>query len=329
MRAQRSSCALDMVTCDRFTSPKQPLVRRSGTASQARARGAHPTSAEERVPDPHTRPAPGGPDDHYCPRTTARGAATARRGPRSPIGCSPPPGRSPRPVTPASPCPGAEGGYGRDVDGLEGSPALSCWPASASPASAATGCDDLIDWYAHGHRDRHRPGLARRWVRLDEHAQAKVEAASIALILDLTRPWIWDRLDAGRAGARRRLPRAGRRRRQLPAEQLALVPAGRADLPALGRRPLVGRRHGRRPRHARLASSAPTAGSSDGAERAYDHYVGWALHLYPMLWSRMAGAGDLAAGRRGRGRRALDRYLTDAHRAGRRATARRSSRDAA
>ena len=34
---------------------------------------------------------------------------------------------------------------------------------------------------------------------------------------------------------------------------------------------------------------------SDGAERAYDHYVGWALHLYPTLWARMAGAADLAA----------------------------------
>ena len=34
---------------------------------------------------------------------------------------------------------------------------------------------------------------------------------------------------------------------------------------------------------------------SDGADRAYDHYVGWALHLYPTLWARMAGAGDLAA----------------------------------
>ena len=30
-----------------------------------------------------------------------------------------------------------------------------------------------------------------------ELGQAKVEAASIALILQLTRPWLWDRLDAG------------------------------------------------------------------------------------------------------------------------------------
>ena len=51
---------------------------------------------------------------------------------------------------------------------------------------------------------------------------------------------------------------------------------------------------------------------SDGPTRAYDHYNGWALHLYPILWARMAGAGDLAAERRGRDLAALDRFLQDA-----------------
>lgn len=53
---------------------------------------------------------------------------------------------------------------------------------------------------------------------------------------------------------------------------------------------------------------------SDGDERAYDHYVGWALHLYPVLWSRMAGAGDLAAGRTPADVARLDRFLLDARR---------------
>src|SRR5690606_26428320 len=51
---------------------------------------------------------------------------------------------------------------------------------------------------------------------------------------------------------------------------------------------------------------------SDGDERSYDHYVGWALHLYPVLWARMAGAEELAAGRTARDVAALDRYLQDA-----------------
>jgi hypothetical protein len=50
---------------------------------------------------------------------------------------------------------------------------------------------------------------------------------------------------------------------------------------------------------------------SDGAERSYDHYVGWALHLYPALWARMAGARDLAAPRQERDVAALDRFLQD------------------
>ncbi len=43
---------------------------------------------------------------------------------------------------------------------------------------------------------------------------------------------------------------------------------------------------------------------SDGSDRAYDHYVGWALHLYPILWARMSGAADLAPPRREQRRRA-------------------------
>ncbi len=51
---------------------------------------------------------------------------------------------------------------------------------------------------------------------------------------------------------------------------------------------------------------------SDGFERSYDHYVGWALHLYPVLWARMQGAAELAAGRTAADVAALDRFLLDA-----------------
>ena len=33
---------------------------------------------------------------------------------------------------------------------------------------------------------------------------------------------------------------------------------------------------------------------SDGPERSFDHYAGWALHLYPVLWARMPGAASVA-----------------------------------
>ena len=50
---------------------------------------------------------------------------------------------------------------------------------------------------------------------------------------------------------------------------------------------------------------------SDGDQRSYDHYVGWAMHLYPVLWARMQGA-DVAPERRARDVARLDRYLQDA-----------------
>ena len=52
---------------------------------------------------------------------------------------------------------------------------------------------------------------------------------------------------------------------------------------------------------------------ADGARvRKFDHYNGWALQLYPTLWSRMVGADDLAAERRDADLARLDRFLQDA-----------------
>ena len=91
-------------------------------------------------------------------------------------------------------------------------------------------------------RRGHRPVVARALGRPEEHGQAKVEAASLALILDLTRPVALGPPRRRRAGARRRVPVVRRRRPRLPAQQLGLVPDRRRDVPAVGRRPVVGRR---------------------------------------------------------------------------------------
>jgi hypothetical protein len=56
---------------------------------------------------------------------------------------------------------------------------------------------------------------------------------------------------------------------------------------------------------------------ADGDERSFDHYGGWALHLYPTLWARMRGVGGddglsrLAADRRDIDRQRLGRFLRD------------------
>ena len=207
--------------------------------------------------------------------------------------------------------PGAEGGYGRDVDGLEGFTRTLLIAGFRIAGERGIGVDDLIEFCLRGITAGVDPAGSDRWVRLTEHAQAKVEAASIALILDMTRPWVWDRLDEV---TRRRVidylaPVVGDDSypqtnwlwfRVVVQTFLRSVggPWSQADIDA----------------DLALHDSLVRADGwiSDGFERSYDHYVGWALHLYPELWSRMLGAAELAVGREARDIELLDRYLGDA-----------------
>lgn len=208
--------------------------------------------------------------------------------------------------------PGPAGGYGRDVDGLEGFARTFLLAGFRLAGERGADPTHLAEWYARGIATGTDPHAPDRWVRLDEHAQAKVEAASIALVLDLTRPWIWDRL----------APRVQ--------EQVVdyLAPAvGDPTYPRINwvwfRLVVqtflrsVGGPWSADDVAEDLAThdtfTRPDGWLSDGAERSYDHYVGWALHLYPTLWARMAGAAALRAPEARRAdAAALDRYLTDA-----------------
>ena len=207
--------------------------------------------------------------------------------------------------------PGASGGYGADVDGLEGFVRTFLLAGFRIAGARGEGVDDLIDFYSRGIIAGVDPDAPDRWVRLDEHAQAKVEAASIALILDLTRPWIWDRLDA--------------LTQQRLIDYLAPV-VGDTTYPRnnwLWFRVVVQtflRSVGGPWSQADIDDDLARHDSflreggwiSDGDERAYDHYVGWALHLYPVLWSRMQGATELANGRTAGDVARLDTFLQDA-----------------
>ncbi|BDZ40429.1 DUF2264 domain-containing protein [Microbacterium suwonense] len=211
--------------------------------------------------------------------------------------------------------PGAPGGYGTAVDGLEGFARTFLLAGFRIVGAHGEGVDGLIRDYTRGIVAGVDPASEERWVRLDEHPQAKVEAASIALILDMTRPWIWDRLDVL---TRQRVidyltpvvgddtyPRNNWVWFRIVVQTFLRSVGGpwsASDIAAdLARHDSFARGDG---------------WFSDGDERAYDHYVGWALHLYPVLWSRMQGAAELAAelgeDRFARDVEALDRYLQDA-----------------
>ncbi|HMR48452.1 MAG TPA: DUF2264 domain-containing protein [Arachnia sp.] len=209
--------------------------------------------------------------------------------------------------------PGAEGGYGRDVDGLEGFARSLMIAGFRIAGERGQGVDELIDFYAGGIAAGVDPSLPDRWVRPTEHPQAKVEAASIALVLDLTRPWIWDRFSA--------------RTKEQVIDYLAEI-VGDTTYPRnnwLWFRIVVETflRSVGGPWEASdiaadlaLHESFQRAGGwiADGDERAYDHYTGWALHMYPILWARMQGAAELAGDRTATDVVRLDRYLLDAHR---------------
>jgi hypothetical protein len=209
--------------------------------------------------------------------------------------------------------PGAQGGYGHGVDGLEGFARTFLLAGFRIAGERGEGLDDLAERYARGIAAGVDPdsGADERWVRLTEHGQAKVEAASTALILDMTRPWIWDRLSD--------------RTQQQVVEYLSPV-VGDHDYPKtnwLWFRLVVqtflrsvGGPWSADDVAADLALHDDLYRSdgwySDGYERSYDHYVGWAMHLYPVLWSRMTGAGELAGGRTAGDVARLDRFLVDA-----------------
>lgn len=207
--------------------------------------------------------------------------------------------------------PGAPGGYGSDVDGLEGFARTFLLAGFRIAGARGQGVDDLIAAYSRGITAGVDPSAPDRWVRLDEHPQAKVEAASIALILDLTRPWIWDRLDAVTQGRviDYLAPAVGDPTyppinwlwfRLVVQTFLRSVdgPWSKTDVRA----------------DLALHDTFRRAGGwlADGTGRAFDHYTGWALNLYPVLWGRMQGAEELADGRTADDVETLDRYLQDA-----------------
>lgn len=207
--------------------------------------------------------------------------------------------------------PGREGGYGRAIDGLEGFARTFLTAGFRLAGEHGNDPLNLAEWYAEGLRHGSDPASAERWVRPDEHGQAKVEAAALALVLDMTRPWLWDRLDA------------------TVQEQLVdwFSLTTNADYPPINWAwfrvvvqqflKSVGADYSQDNIDEDLAlhDTFVRAGGwySDGSQRAYDHYAGWALHLYPALWHRMAGHDDgPGPARRERDTAHLNRFLLDA-----------------
>jgi hypothetical protein len=197
--------------------------------------------------------------------------------------------------------PGRPSRSGVRSDGLEGY--ARTFLAAAFRVAGADGDDP------HGWLDRYARGLAagtrspghddtESWpLILDHHVQGQpmVESASVALGLRLTAPWLWKHLDDDVRDRAEEWLRGSLRHTPAPnnwylfpytvAGFLESVGRGDAETAAV------------RDRALELMETwyRGEGWYADGDGRAFDHYNGWALHLYPVLDAHLGGDTDLAA----------------------------------
>ena len=201
--------------------------------------------------------------------------------------------------------PGRASSSGPDSDGLEGF--ARSFLLAALLLHGNGGADP------HGHAERYAAGLAAgtdpssptAWPRPGSLPQAKVEAASIALALDLTREWIWDRADPATREHTIDWLREVIGTDYPPINwvwfRIVVLTFLRDVDPRFD--PVHGRRADIAALHADLAGDLAVHEScaredgwfADGSERAFDHYGTWAFAVFPTLWLRMRGAEDLRA----------------------------------
>ena len=178
--------------------------------------------------------------------------------------------------------------HGPVSDGLEGYARSFLLAAFRLAGAGGDAPGDLASRYAEGLAAGSEPGHAESWPAITPLSQPMVEAASIAIALHETRPWLWDALPdpvrqravdwLGGSLGKRHAPNNWLLFRVVVNEFLASVGAShrpdelREDLDLVES---MARRDG---------------WYSDGPGRNYDHYVGWAMHLYPVLWARIGGA---------------------------------------
>jgi hypothetical protein len=197
--------------------------------------------------------------------------------------------------------PGRPSGSGVRSDGLEGY--ARTFLAAAFRVAGAQGKDP------HGWLERYADGLAagtrtpgaddtESWPLILDHTvfgQPMVESASVAIGLRLTRPWLWDRLDAGVRDRTEEWLRGALRHTPAPNNWYLFPYSVAGFLESVGRGDAETAR-------ARERAPALLEGwyrgegwYADGDGRAFDHYNGWALHLYPVLDAYLSGDAELAA----------------------------------
>ncbi|MGQ3553087.1 DUF2264 domain-containing protein, partial [Streptomyces rochei] len=191
--------------------------------------------------------------------------------------------------------PGRPSRSGVRSDGLEGF--ARTFLAAAFRVAGADGDDPhgWLDRYARGLDSGTRtPGRedTESWPLILDHdvqGQPMVESASVALGLRLTAPWLWKNLDAGVQDRVEEWLRGALRHVPAPNNWYLFPYTVAGFLDSVGRGDAE--TAAARGRALELMEGWYRGGGwyADGDGRAFDHYNGWALHLYPVLDAHLAG----------------------------------------
>jgi hypothetical protein len=197
--------------------------------------------------------------------------------------------------------PGRPSASGVRSDGLEGF--ARTFLAAAFRVAGADGDDP------HGWLERYARGLAsgtltpgredtESWPLILDHdvqGQPMVESASVALGLRLTAPWLWKNLGAGVQDRVEEWLRGALRHVPAPNNWYLFPYTVAGFLESVGRGDAETAAARRRALELLEGWYRGEGWYADGDGRAFDHYNGWALHLYPVLDAHLGGDGDLAA----------------------------------
>ncbi|MFH8927064.1 DUF2264 domain-containing protein [Streptomyces pristinaespiralis] len=194
--------------------------------------------------------------------------------------------------------PGRPSASGVRSDGLEGF--ARTFLAAAFRVAGADGHDP------HGWLERYAEGIAagtrspgrddtESWPVILGHdvaGQPMVESASVALGLRMTRPWLWDRLGEDVRDRAEEWLRGALRHVPSPNNWYLFPYTVAGFLESVGRGDAETARARERALELMESWYRGQGWYADGDGRAFDHYNGWALHLYPVLDGHLAGAAE-------------------------------------